>query len=128
MVSKSAYVNVCLCDRLIVFLCQQTSFQTDLRSQVGLCIVLVLRLLWAIGLLISMNGQFSRQNHSLNSPGSYHNPMCQLIISVYCLISVQKNGCCTCKICFVRIFNLLIWSKVLIGCFIVTNILIELDF
>ena len=80
-----------LFDRLTVFLCRQTVFQIDLHSEVGLCIVVILRLLWAICLLISMNGLFLRRNHSLVSPGYYHNPKCQLSISVFCLIHVRKK-------------------------------------
>ena len=91
VVSKPVWVNVCLCDRLIVLLCQQTIFQIDLRSQVGLCIVVIKGLLWTICILISLKGQFSRRTHSIDSPGYYHNPMCQLSISVSCSGRVRKK-------------------------------------
>ena len=87
-------MNGCFCDRLIVFLCQQTIFQFDLRSQVGLLIVVIPRLLWSICFLISMNGQFSRRNHSLDSDGYYHNPMCQLSISVSRSVRDRKKMDC----------------------------------
>ena len=124
-------MNVCFCYRLIVFLCRRTIFRIDLHSQVGLCIVVILRLLWAICPLISMNGQFSRRNHPLDSPGYYHNPMTQLLISVSYSVRErknEKNGWCTMETCFLRVFNLLIQSKVLIWCFTVTNFTIRLNF
>ena len=62
--------DCCFCDRLIVFLCRHTVFQIALHSQVDFRIVKILRLLWAICLLISMNGQFLGRNHSLDSLGS----------------------------------------------------------
>ena len=65
--------------------------QIDLRSQVGLCIVVIPRLLWATCPLISKKGQLLRRNHSLDSPGYSHNPMRQLSILVSCLVRVREK-------------------------------------
>ena len=67
-VKKSVYVNVCFCARLIEFLCQQTIFQIELRSEIVLCIGVIPRLLCTISYLLSMNRQYTKRSHSFDLP------------------------------------------------------------
>ena len=54
--------------------------------------------------------------------------MRRLLFSMPCLVNVRKKEWCTIEISFPRIFSLLIQSNVFIGCFIITNFTIRLNF
>ena len=90
-INKSGSMNVYFCDQLNVFLHQKPIFQTDLRTPAGIWISVLLHILWTFRPLIITNEQYSKLNHFLDSPGCYHIPMCQLSMSLSCLVRVRQK-------------------------------------